>query len=285
MLNVSNLCLSKSEKQILSNINLSIKQGESVCFLGKNGAGKTTLLKSIVGIYKLDDGNSFFEGIDLATNYRNQVIQEIGVMVFNDAYYDFLTGRDNIEIVRNFYNNPYFSTDELINLFELTSVENQLVNKYSAGYKQRLLLALSVVNCPKLVIWDEPFNSIDANYIKSISDIIKYFKKSWNTTFLITNHSSVGIDGVFSRMIVLKDSSICLDFSITDLDNFYFYRFIEYIPIGKICFGVLHFKVGDDNRLNIISSLDINDFCNQNNLNINEIICSSLSIKDIYDFI
>ncbi|MHA8054193.1 ATP-binding cassette domain-containing protein [Aquirufa sp. OSTEICH-129A] len=285
MLNVSNLKLSKSKKIILSNVNLSVELGEIICFLGKNGAGKTTLLKSIVGVYKLDEGHSFFEDIDLASKNRSQIIHEIGIMIFNDAFYDFLTGRDNIEIVRNFYKNPFFSTDEIIDLFELKSVANEVVNKYSAGYKQRLLLALSVINCPKLVVWDEPFNSIDKNYIKSVINIIKHFQKSWNTTFLITSHSLEGVESIFSRVVLLKETCISLDIQVENLNNYYLFTIQEHIPIDKISYGNLYFTIDFENKIKIISNLDIKEFCFKNNLSEKIITFSRLTTKDIYEFI
>jgi ABC-2 type transport system ATP-binding protein len=285
MLNVSNLSLSKSNKQVLHNVTFSVEQGEIICFLGKNGAGKTTLLKSVVGIYKLDGGNSFYEDIDLATDNRSIVISEIGIMIYTDAFYDFLTGRDNIEIVRNYYKNPFFSTDELIHLFELENVAKEKVCNYSTGYKQRLLLALSVVNCPKLVVWDEPFNSIDNNYIKSVVNIIKYFQSNWNTTFLITNHSFKGVETVFSRVILIKEATIDLDIQIEVLKSCFLYTIKEHVPIEKVPFGLLNYKIDIENKVKIISNLNLNDFCFQNNLEEKNIICSRVTINDLHDFI
>jgi len=286
MIKVSNLNVSKSGKQILTDINLSIEQGETICFLGKNGSGKTSLLKSIVGISKLDQGNSFFEDTDLTSSSRSKVISQMGIMIYNDAFYDFLTGKDNIQIVRNFYKKPYFSTDELIRLFELEGVADQAVKKYSAGYKQRLALAMSVVNCPKLVVWDEPFNSIDTNYIKSVINIIQYFQKTWNTTFLITSHIIDGLEAIFSRLILIKDSSISLDIQTKDLTKYWLFVIRDLVSIDEIPHGKLHFKNESGTNVKILSYLDCDDFCYKNNLSKEKVIIAKiLETKDIYDFI
>mgnify|MGYP006164790979 FL=1 len=127
MLELTNVSLTKGKKQILSEINLSVGTGEVICIIGKNGVGKTTFLKSVLGMTQLTAGKSLFKGVDMRSPERKNVVAEIGAMLYNDTYYDFLTGKENLETVRNFYVNPYFSTNELLELFELKSVENQLV--------------------------------------------------------------------------------------------------------------------------------------------------------------
>ncbi|MFN3785039.1 MAG: ATP-binding cassette domain-containing protein [Spirosomataceae bacterium] len=289
MLELTNVSLTKGKKQILSEINLSVGTGEVICIIGKNGVGKTTFLKSVLGMTQLTAGKSLFKGVDMRSPERKNVVAEIGAMLYNDTYYDFLTGKENLETVRNFYVNPYFSTNELLELFELKSVENQLVKTYSMGYKQRLLLAMSVVNCPALVVWDEPFNSVDPTYSKWITHIIQHFQKTWNTSFLLTTHQTDGLEDIITRIIVLKKKSIQLDLI---LEKNAVYWFLEVKKNGKfseipVFQASVHCIFDElDSCYKLISTENVEDFCIQNKLDKQMVVSHKpLKINEMYAFI
>ena len=141
-------------------MNLSIKSGEIVGFLGLNGAGKTTTMRMMLGLIKPTSGECYIQGkkLDLC---NLEIRNEIGYMIETPYYYPDLTVKENLEIVsrlRGFTNKE--NIDWVIEKLKLNRYENKQVKHLSLGNVARLGIAKAIIHKPKILILDEPTNGL-----------------------------------------------------------------------------------------------------------------------------
>ena len=164
---------------------VSMTIGKGTCFglLGPNGAGKTTLIEIIEDIIDPTDGTILYKGASRATQFR----QEVGIMFQQTALLSFLTVAETLETFSRLYDHTE-SIEQLIDLCHLDEVKGQLNDKISGGQKQRLLLALALLNRPELVFLDEPSTGLDPQARRNLWDIIKTVKSEGRTIVLTTHY-------------------------------------------------------------------------------------------------
>ena len=164
-------------------VNLAI--GRGICFglLGPNGAGKTTLIEIVEDIIAPTAGTVLYKNEKRAAQFR----QEVGIMFQQTALLSFLTVAETLETFSRLYDHTD-SVDDLIRLCHLDEVKNQLNDKISGGQKQRLLLALALLNRPELVFLDEPSTGLDPQARRNLWDIIKAVKSQGRTIVLTTHY-------------------------------------------------------------------------------------------------
>ena len=164
-------------------VSMSIGQGSCFGLLGPNGAGKTTLIEIIEDIIAPTAGTILYKGASRAAQFR----QEVGIMFQQTALLSFLTVSETLETFSRLYDNTD-TMDHLIALCHLGEVKDQLNDKISGGQKQRLLLALALLNRPELVFLDEPSTGLDPQARRNLWDIIKTVKSQGRTIVLTTHY-------------------------------------------------------------------------------------------------
>ena len=164
---------------------VSITIGRGSCFglLGPNGAGKTTLVEIIEDIIDPTGGTILYKGACRSAQFR----QEVGIMFQQTALLSFLTVAETLETFSRLYDNTE-TIGHLIHLCHLKEVSAQLNDKISGGQKQRLLLALALINRPELVFLDEPSTGLDPQARRNLWDIIKTVKSQGRTIVLTTHY-------------------------------------------------------------------------------------------------
>lgn len=164
-------------------IRLSISKG--ICFglLGPNGAGKTTLIEIIEDIIAPTAGTILYKGKRRAAPFR----QEVGIMFQQTALLSFLTVVETLMTFSRLYDTTE-TIDYLIELCHLGEVKDQLNDRISGGQKQRLLLALALLNRPELVFLDEPSTGLDPQARRNLWDIITAVKAQGRTIVLTTHY-------------------------------------------------------------------------------------------------
>ena len=146
ILKCENLCKSFGKKQILKNVSLEVKKGDILGFIGPNGAGKTTTIKLILGLQGIDSGSVKINGFDIKENFE-KAIKRVGAIVENPDLYMYLTGYENLKLIKNMYKEiDNKRIDEVVKLAKLEQRINDKVSKYSLGMKQRLGIAQAIVN-------------------------------------------------------------------------------------------------------------------------------------------
>jgi ABC-2 type transport system ATP-binding protein len=182
IITASNLVKQYPGVRAVDGINLSIPQG--ICFglLGPNGAGKTTTIEILEGIHQATSGTVLYKGEALGARYR----EEVGIQFQHTALQEFLTVRETLELFERFYQKT-LPIQELIELCSLSDILDRDTRKISGGQRQRLLLALALINDPDLIFLDEPTTGLDPQARRNFWDLVKLVK-SRNKTIVLTTH-------------------------------------------------------------------------------------------------
>ena len=164
-------------------LNLIVPSG--VCFglLGPNGAGKTTLIEVIEDIIPPTSGQVRYMGQPRSSSFR----QQIGIMFQQTELLSFMTVYETLETFQALYSNSH-TIDRLIELCQLNEIRNQLNDKISGGQRQRLLLALALINQPNLVFLDEPSTGMDPQSRRNLWDIVNTIKDQGKSIILTTHY-------------------------------------------------------------------------------------------------
>ena len=156
ILQVNQLYRRFGDVQAVNGISFRVAAGTCFGLLGPNGAGKTTTIEILEGVKQAGAGEVMFEGKPRTSDYAKM----IGIQFQHTALQDFLTVRESLNLFAALYPNPR-SVDELIQLCALEDFIDRDNRKLSGGQKQRLLLAIALINQPKLVFLDEPTTGLD----------------------------------------------------------------------------------------------------------------------------
>ncbi|MDH3491900.1 MAG: ABC transporter ATP-binding protein, partial [Gammaproteobacteria bacterium] len=164
---------------------VSFSVPEGICFglLGPNGAGKTTTVEIIEGVISATSGEVYYYGEPAGARFR----QEAGIQFQNTALQDFLTVRETIEMFRALYNQKA-DLDELIEQCSLEDLLDRDNRKLSGGQRQRLLLAVALVNRPRLIFLDEPTTGLDPQARRNFWDLVQSIRAQGASIVLTTHY-------------------------------------------------------------------------------------------------
>ncbi|UKK97571.1 ABC transporter ATP-binding protein [Brevibacillus brevis] len=200
-------------KEVVSNVNMNIKQGEIYGMLGPNGAGKTTVMKMITNLVKPTEGEIEIFGERLTdTSYR--LLGRMGTIIENPIFYEKLTARENLELHCEYmgYHDPK-AIDEALELVNLKGIDKKAVKEFSLGMKQRLGIARAITTKPELLILDEPTNGLDPVGIKGLRDLFKMLCKQYGTTILISSHILGEVELVADTIAVMNGGKLLQEVS------------------------------------------------------------------------
>ncbi len=169
--------------QAVNGISFSIEAGRCFGLLGPNGAGKTTTVEMLEGIREPTAGQILYRGEPLGKTFRNQA----GIMFQSTALQDFITVRETLQMFRGFYAQS-MDLDELIERCHLQEFLDRDTRRISGGQKQRLLLAIALVNDPDIIFLDEPTTGLDPQARRNFWALIKDIKQQRKTIVLTTHY-------------------------------------------------------------------------------------------------
>ena len=235
MLEIKGLKKSFKAKEVLKNLNLSIKEGEIVCLLGNNGAGKTTLINCILRMIQADAGSILLDGRDIFTYKNEEYFSKVNALLESSVnVYDYLTGWQNIEYFSGLLNidsgNEKIKT--YISLFELEEAIHEAVGTYSRGMRQKLALLIALMSSPKLLLLDEPTLGLDIQSKLSVIQILNTIIKTEKIAVLLTSHQMDVVQKLQSRILILKDGVVD-EFDKTDYEDKDLY-IVSYIKDNKL---------------------------------------------------
>jgi len=164
---------------------VSFSVPEGICFglLGPNGAGKTTTVEIIEGVTGATSGEVYYYGEPAGARFR----QEAGIQFQNTALQDYLTVRETIQMFRSLYERQA-DLDEIIEQCSLTDLLDRDNRKLSGGQRQRLLLAVALVNRPRLIFLDEPTTGLDPQARRNFWDLVQSIRAGGATIVLTTHY-------------------------------------------------------------------------------------------------
>ena len=211
MLEIKGLKKSFKAKEVLKNLNLSIKEGEIVCLLGNNGAGKTTLINCILRMIQADAGSIFLDGRDIFTYKNEEYFSKVNALLESSVnVYDYLTGWQNIEyfsgLLKLDSENEKIKT--YISLFALEEAIHEAVGTYSRGMRQKLALLIALMSSPKLLLLDEPTLGLDIQSKLSVIQTLNTIIKTEKIAVLLTSHQMDVVQKLQSRILILKDGVV-----------------------------------------------------------------------------
>ena len=192
-------------------INFELHKGEVCALIGRNGAGKSTFFKLLANQIKADSGN--IELFNKKSDIKNQMRKRIGFMIEHPNFINNFTAFQNLKyfsIQRGISNTKDIT--EVLKAVELENV-NKKFKTYSLGMKQRLGLALALLNGPDLLILDEPINGLDAQGIKDFRNLILRLNQEHGITFLLSSHILNELQQVADRFVFIDKGKIIKDIS------------------------------------------------------------------------
>ena len=191
-------------------LDLHVKRGELFGFLGPNGAGKTTTIRMVAGVLKPTAGRVLIGGHDVATE-PVLAKRHIGYIPDRPSVYEKLTGSEFLRFVSGLWGRDGEEAekraDELLELFELTAWKNTLVESYSHGMRQKLLISSALVHGPDLIVVDEPMVGLDPKAARLIKDLLRNFTAAGGTVFLSTHTLEVA-EALCDRIAILHGGRI-----------------------------------------------------------------------------
>jgi ABC-type multidrug transport system ATPase subunit len=168
-------------------IDLQVLQGSVYSFLGPNGAGKTTTIRMLLGLIRPHSGKVMVFGSALDKE-RLSILKRIGSLVESPSLYPHLTGRENLELIRRMTGGTRAQIDRALSIVRMTQDAQRLVSHYSTGMRQRLGLAVALLNEPELLILDEPTNGLDPAGIHEIRQLICDLPRQFGVTVFVSSH-------------------------------------------------------------------------------------------------
>ena len=182
ILQVTNLVKNFARLTAVNDVSFEIQRGTCFGLLGPNGAGKTTTIELMEGIKTPDSGSILYNGEPLGHQFRN----EAGIMFQNTALQEFVTVREMLVQYSRFYPNTA-DINKLVEQYSLEEFLHQDTRKLSGGQKQRLLLAMALINLPKILFLDEPTTGLDPQSRRNLWEQVRQVKAE-GTTILLTTH-------------------------------------------------------------------------------------------------
>ena len=201
--NISKSYLSKvGNLKVINKLNLSIEHNQNIFLFGPSGCGKSTLLNLITGLDNSDSGEIYFDG-KLVKNHFDLLKDDIGI-IFQDHYLiSELNIFDNIKLKSN----ETRKIEKILSYFDMGHFKFKYPNQLSNGQKQRVCVARSLVNRPKLLIADEPTSYLDKENAKLVIDLILNSSKKFNLSTIIASHD-ISFRPLFDKSYTIEDKSI-----------------------------------------------------------------------------
>ena len=201
--NISKSYLSKvGNFQVINKLNLSVDYNQNIFLFGPSGCGKSTLLNLISGLDNSDSGDIYFDG-KLVKNHFELLKDDIGI-IFQDHYLiSELNIFDNIKLKIN----DTRKIEKILSYFNMGRLKYKYPSQLSNGQKQRVCVARSLVNNPKLLIADEPTSYLDKENAKLVIDLILNSSKKFNLSTIIASHD-ISFRPLFDKSYTIEDKSI-----------------------------------------------------------------------------
>jgi fluoroquinolone transport system ATP-binding protein len=210
MINVNNLTFAYAgtNKPAIKDISFSVQPGEIFGFLGPSGAGKSTTQKILFRLLQGFQGSVSVFDRDLR-EWGYEYFEQVGVSFELPNHYTKLTARENLRYFGALYQGAVAKPEALLEMVGLLDDADMLVSQYSKGMKNRLSVARSLVNNPKLLFMDEPTAGLDPVNARKIKDLIKAQKDAGKTVFLTTHDMHIA-DELCDRVAFIVDGRLSL---------------------------------------------------------------------------
>ena len=209
MLEIINLTKNYNGKEAVKNISFKVKKNEIIGILGPNGCGKTTTIGMILGLLKPSKGKVLINGIEIEKK-RVDLLNEIN---FISPYVELpkkLTVKQNLEVYGRLYDVKDLSKqiEYLSEKLRLENILNKVTGELSSGQKNRVSLAKSIINNPKVLLLDEPTASLDPETGDYVRGFLEKFQKEKKSSILLASHNMAEVERLCSSVLMMNKGTI-----------------------------------------------------------------------------
>ena len=200
-----------NEIKAVDDFNLTVYEGETFGLLGPNGAGKTTVVHLLNCILKPSAGTAVVNGYDILEQ-PDEVKRITGMLAESPGLYEKLSGYEFLEFMGALYDVPSSildgRIDELLKLFDLNDRRNHLIEGYSSGMKQKLLIAAALIHDPPIVFLDEPTSALDPRAAHMVKELIGELAESAGKTIFMCSHLLPVVEELCDRIGIINHGKL-----------------------------------------------------------------------------
>ncbi len=203
----------------VSNLDLDVPRGEIFGFLGPNGAGKTTTIRMVAGVLRPSEGTIVVGGDDMAEQPALAKCH-IGYIPDRPYLYEKLSGKEFLRFVGGLWGKDgdeiEVRANRLLELFKLTPWKDELIESYSHGMRQKVLISSALIHQPRIIVVDEPMVGLDPRSARLLKDLLRTYVRGGGTVFLSTHTLEVA-EALCDRIAILSDGEIIAEGSMEEL--------------------------------------------------------------------
>lgn len=211
MIEVVNLHKSFDGKMILKGINATFKKGQTNLIIGQSGSGKTVFLKSLVGLFKPEEGEILYNNrnfLKMSNDEKKEIREEIGMLFQGSALFDSLTVEENVRFPLDVFTKMSLSdrrerANFCLKRVNLENVSHQLPSEVSGGMQKRVAIARAIALNPKYLFCDEPNSGLDPQTAIVIDELIKEITEEYDITTIINTHDMSSVLGIGDNIIFI----------------------------------------------------------------------------------
>jgi ABC-2 type transport system ATP-binding protein len=199
------------EIKAVDGLDLEVYEGETFGLLGPNGAGKTTVVRLLNGIIKPSGGTARVNGFDIVQQ-EDDVKRVTGMLAESPGLYEKLSAREFLEFMGALYDVPgdvlEGRIDELLKLFGLHERRNHLIEGYSSGMKQKLLIAAALIHDPPILFLDEPTSTLDPRAAHMVKELIQELADTAGKTIFMCSHLLPVVEELCDRIGIINNGRL-----------------------------------------------------------------------------
>ncbi len=234
----------------VNGIDLIVPRGEIFGFLGPNGAGKTTTIRMIAGVLQPSGGRIEIGGDDLASDPVSAK-SRIGYIPDRPFLYEKLSGGEFLRFVAGLWGKDETASEQrvagLLDLFSLSEWRDELIESYSHGMRQKLLITSALIHQPELIVVDEPMVGLDPRSARILKDLLRAFVDRGGTVFL-SSHTLEVVEAVCDRIAIIREGDIIALGTMDDLR--------DQVDSGEAHLEEIFLKMtGNEDMANVVASL------------------------------
>jgi phospholipid/cholesterol/gamma-HCH transport system ATP-binding protein len=219
MIEIANLSKSFGTNNVLTGVNLEVKDGATTVIIGSSGCGKTVLLKHIIGLMRPDEGRVLVDGLEVSNLYGAALFklrERIGVVFQSSALLDSLNVAENV--VLGLREHTKLTEEELnavvkekLDLVRLEGVGNLMPAELSGGMKKRVAIARALAMNPKYILYDEPTTGLDPITADKIDELICDLKQTLSITMVAVTHDLMSAYRIADEIVMLAHGRIIFE--------------------------------------------------------------------------
>ena len=286
----NNLTKKYKNKTVVDKVNLFVPEGSIFGFVGENGAGKTTIMRLLTGLSEPSGGS--YKLFDVPNTDRKiyETRSHISAIVESTSLIPTMNAMENLKFAYLYLGlSQEIDFNQLLKTVGLIDVGNKKVKDYSLGMRQRLGIALALLNEPRLLLLDEPMNGLDPEGIAELRDLLINLNKK-GITILISSHILSELEKIATHYGILSHGRLIKTITSEELHNDvrkskqFVFKQIDGIEKVLKLEKIKDYKI-TNNTLTIFNEFDLSSFINslvKNNYNIIDIISKDESIEDYY---